>query len=115
MTVAFNLLMVVTLFRSCSRPRRPDMQRHAMNALVNDFQNRRDTIAAWRHHLHKHPERSLEEAETAKYIAGLVRSWGYDVVEGVGQYGVVASLTAGRRDAALSRWGDDGRGRQLGD
>ena len=56
-----------------------------MNALVNEFKDRLETIKAWRHHLHKHPELSLEEAETAKYIADLVKSWGYDVVEGIGQ------------------------------
>ena len=67
-----------------------------MNALVNEFKDRLETIKAWRHHLHKHPELSLEEAKTAKYIADLVRSWGYEVVEGIGKYGVVASLTAGK-------------------
>ena len=76
-------------------PQRPQTRRHAMNALVNEFKGRLETIKAWRHHLHKHPELSLEEAKTAKYIADLVRSWGYDVVEGIGKHGVVASLTAG--------------------
>ena len=46
-----------------------------MNALVNEFKDRLETIKAWRHHLHKHPELSLEEAKTAKYIADLVKSW----------------------------------------
>jgi hippurate hydrolase len=66
-----------------------------MNALVREFDGRLETIKAWRHHLHKHPELSFEEANTARYIADLVKSWGYEVVEGVGKYGVVASLTAG--------------------
>jgi hippurate hydrolase len=66
-----------------------------MNALVREFDSRLEAIKVWRHHLHKHPELSFEEASTAKYIADLVKSWGYDVVEGVGKYGVVASLTAG--------------------
>ena len=67
-----------------------------MSALVNEFKDRLETVKAWRHHLHKHPELSLEEARTATYIADLVRSLGYEVVEGIGQYGVVASLTAGK-------------------
>ena len=54
---------------------------HVMNALVREFQGRLETIKAWRHHLHKHPELSLQESRTAKYIADLVRSWGYEVVE----------------------------------
>jgi hippurate hydrolase len=66
-----------------------------MNALVKEFDAKLETIKGWRHHMHKHPELSFEEANTARYIADLVKSWGYDVVEGVGKYGVVASLTAG--------------------
>lgn len=66
-----------------------------MNAVLKALESRMDTMTAWRHHLHRHPELSLEEAETARYIADLVKSWGYDVVEGIGQYGIVASLTAG--------------------
>ena len=48
-----------------------------MNPLVDDFKGRLETIKAWRHHFHKHPELSLEEAGTAKYIVDLVGSWGY--------------------------------------
>ncbi len=66
-----------------------------MNAFVKEFESRSEKITGWRHHLHKHPELSFEEAETARYIADMVRSWGYEVVEGIGKYGVVASLTAG--------------------
>ena len=70
-----------------------------MNALVKEFEGRLEQIAGWRHHLHKHPELSLEEANTARFIADLVKSWGYDVAEGVGRHGVVASLTAQRPSA----------------
>ena len=66
-----------------------------MNAIVKEFESRLDTIAGWRHHIHRHPELSLEEAKTAQYIAGLLKSWGYEVVEGIGRHGVVASLTVG--------------------
>ena len=67
-----------------------------MTALVNEFTARLEAIKAWRHHLHKHPELSLAESETARYIADLVTKWGYDVAEGVGGHGIVASLTAGK-------------------
>jgi hippurate hydrolase len=66
-----------------------------MNPVVEDVAGRLETIKGWRHHLHRHPELSFEEAETSRYIADLVRSWGYDVVEGVGKYGIIASLTVG--------------------
>lgn len=66
-----------------------------MTALVKEFESRLEQIKGWRHHLHKHPELSLAEEKTARFIADLVKSWGYDVAEGVGQHGIVASLTAG--------------------
>ena len=72
-----------------------------MNALVEEFTGRLDTIKAWRHHLHTHPELSLEESKTARFIADLVTSWGYDVAEGVGKHGVVASLTVGSGTKAI--------------
>ena len=68
---------------------------------LDQLRSRADAIKGWRHHLHRHPELSLEEAETATYIAGLVRSWGYEVAEGVGRHGVVASLTAGAGGRAI--------------
>jgi len=72
-----------------------------MTARVDEFTDRLETIKAWRHHLHQHPELSLEERETAAYIVGLVRSWGYDVADGVGGHGIVASLTAGTGTKAI--------------
>lgn len=72
-----------------------------MNALVEHFTGRLETIKGWRHHLHTHPELSLQEAGTAAFIAGLVKSWGYDVAEGVGQHGVVASLRVGDGTKAI--------------
>jgi hippurate hydrolase len=50
---------------------------------------------AWFEHLHRHPELSMQEQETAAYIAGLVRQWGYEVETGVGKHGIVASMTVG--------------------
>ena len=66
-----------------------------MNAFVKEFEARLESIKAWRHHLHQHPELSFEEVNTARYIADLVKSWGYDVVEGIGKHGVIASMTVG--------------------
>ncbi len=72
-----------------------------MNALVKEFEGRLEQIAGWRHHLHKHPELSSEEENTARFIADLVKSWGYDVAEDVGQHGIVASLSAGNGTKAI--------------
>ncbi len=49
----------------------------------------------WMDHIHEHPELALQETETAKYIAEKVKSFGYDVAEGIGKTGIVASMTLG--------------------
>jgi hippurate hydrolase len=66
-----------------------------MNPTVKEFETKLNTIQAWRHYMHQHPELSFEEVNTSKYISDMVRSWGYDVAEGIGGHGVVASLTVG--------------------
>ena len=54
------------------------------------------TLTAWRHHLHSIPEIGLQETRTAAYVAGLLRGFGLEVVEGVGGTGVVATLRGTR-------------------
>lgn len=55
----------------------------------------RALIREWFEHLHRNPELSMREEKTARYIADLVRSWGYDLATGIGGHGVVASMTVG--------------------
>jgi amidohydrolase len=43
-----------------------------------------------RRHLHRHPELSGHEQQTAALVAGELRRWGWEVREGVGRTGVVA-------------------------
>lgn len=60
-------------------------------------------VIAWRRHLHRHPELSNREAETARLVAGHLRSLGLDEVRtGIAGHGVVGVL---RGTAA----GGDGR------
>ena len=48
-------------------------------------------IISWRRHLHEHPELGYEVHETARFVAEKLREFGADeVVEGIGQTGVVA-------------------------
>lgn len=49
----------------------------------------------WMDHMHQCPELAMREAETSKFIAEKVKSFGFDVVEGVGETGIVASMTLG--------------------
>jgi amidohydrolase len=45
-----------------------------------------------RRHLHRHPELSGHEQQTAALVAGELRRWGWQVSEGVGRTGVLAEL-----------------------
>lgn len=72
-----------------------------MNPIVQKLEEYRSQIEEWFEHLHQNPELSMKEAQTAEYIADLVRSWGYQVVTGVGKYGIVASLKAGNSNKAI--------------
>jgi amidohydrolase len=52
-----------------------------------------------RRHLHRHPELSGHEQQTAALVAGELRRWGWEVREGVGRTGVTAEL--GPQDGPL--------------
>ena len=52
-----------------------------------------------RRHLHRHPELSGHEQQTAALVAGELRRWGWEVREGVGRTGVTAEL--GPREGPL--------------
>ena len=56
-----------------------------------------------RRHIHRHPELSGHEQQTAALVAGELRRWGWQVREGVGRTGVLAELAPPRAplDAAL--------------
>ena len=53
--------------------------------------------------LHRHPEIGFEEKATARLVAGCLRGWGLDVVEGIAATGIVATLH-----------GRGGKGRSIG-
>ena len=72
-----------------------------MNMLLNTLTADQPQMQSWRHHLHRHPELAFDEHQTASFIAGLLRTWGYEVTEGIGQTGVVASLKVGEGRHAI--------------
>jgi amidohydrolase len=49
-------------------------------------------LTAWRRHLHAHPGLTLQEGETAAFVATRLREMGVEVTEGVGGHGVVGVL-----------------------
>ncbi len=72
-----------------------------MNTLLNTLNADQEQMKSWRHHIHSYPELAFDEHQTASYIASLLRGWGYDVTEGVGQTGVVATLKVGDGKQAI--------------
>src|SRR5919202_7044963 len=53
------------------------------------------TLTAWRRHLHAHPGLTLQEGETAAFVAARLREMGVEVTEGVGGHGVVGTIRRG--------------------
>ncbi len=72
-----------------------------MNPILKALEADRDQMTEWFEHMHRNPELSMREEKTARYIADTVRGWGYDVEEGIGKYGIVASMTVGESDKAI--------------
>ena len=72
-----------------------------MNARLQCFCQLADLSgsAGWmtqtRRHIHQHPELSFKEEHTAALVSKNLKSWGWDVTEGVGGHGVVGTLTCG--------------------
>ena len=56
----------------------------------------RPALATIRRDIHAHPEMGMEEERTSRLVAETLRGWGLDVTEGIGRFGVVATLK-GRR------------------
>ncbi|GGB23040.1 amidohydrolase [Tistrella bauzanensis] len=68
----------------------------------------RSHIEAWlpemislRHHLHRHPELSFQEHDTAALVADRLTGWGYEVHQGLAGTGVVGTLRLGDGPASV--------------
>ena len=59
-----------------------------MTSILEALEANHDLMREWFEHLHRHPELSMREAETARYIADTVGQWGYEVETGVGKHGI---------------------------
>ncbi len=69
--------------------------------ILNGVNKLHDEMKEWMGHLHQCPELALMETKTAIFIAEKLKSWGYDVVEGIGKIGIVASMTVGKGNKAI--------------
>ncbi len=72
-----------------------------MSSILDGLRAGHDQMKEWFEHMHRAPELSMQEQETAAYIAGIVRQWGYDVETGIGKHGIVASMTVGTSGKAI--------------
>jgi hippurate hydrolase len=69
--------------------------------ILNGVNKLHDEMKEWMGHLHQCPELALQETKTANFIAEKLKSWGYDVVEGIGKTGIVASMTVGKGNKTI--------------
>lgn len=59
-------------------------------------------LKSWMEHMHQMPELAMSETETAKFIVQRLREIGtWEIVEGVGKTGIVASMTVGDSDKSI--------------
>ena len=66
------------------------------DAVLDRIKALQPELAAIRRDIHAHPEMGMEEVRTSALVAETLRGWGLEVTDGVGRYGVVATLK-GRR------------------
>ncbi|MEM8587742.1 MAG: M20 aminoacylase family protein [Pseudomonadota bacterium] len=59
-------------------------------------------LTSFRRDLHAHPELGFEEHRTADLVAEKLAAWGIEVHRGLGQTGVVGTVTAGSGDRAIA-------------
>ena len=72
--------------------------------LISEMEPYRAELTSIRRDIHAHPETAFEEKRTAAVVAEKLRSWGIEVVEGVGKTGVVGTIVgnlAGQRAIGL--------------
>ena len=59
------------------------------------------TMKAWRHDIHRHPELAFEEQRTAAKVAELLTEFGLEVHTSIGNTGVVGALKKGSSERAI--------------
>lgn len=69
--------------------------------LISKIQPMHQEIKSWMDYLHQYPELAMTEYKTSNFIAEKLKSFGYEVVEGIGKTGVVASMKIGENDKSI--------------
>jgi hippurate hydrolase len=69
---------------------------------LGDLSGAAGFLSATRQHIHRHPELSFQEADTAALVARHLAEWGWQVSTGVGGHGVVGSLRVGSSNRSVA-------------
>src|SRR5690625_876409 len=72
-----------------------------MKNIIKKMQANQKEMEEWFEHMHRNPELSMQEEQTARYLADILRQWDYEVETGIGRHGIVASLTVGDSDRSI--------------
>jgi amidohydrolase len=59
------------------------------------------TLTAWRHHLHAHPELTSHEVNTAAFVCEKLKDLGIPFTSNIGGHGVVATLSRGQSNRSV--------------
>ncbi|WP_428488635.1 M20 aminoacylase family protein [Rhodopila sp.] len=70
--------------------------------IINSIAALHPEMTAWRHHLHAHPELSMQETRTAAMVRAKLAEFGVDeIISGMATHGVVGVVRAGSSDRAI--------------
>lgn len=72
-----------------------------MANILEHMRANQEQMKEWFEHMHRNPELSMQEDQTAEYIADILRQWDYEVETGIGKHGIVASLSVGDSKKAI--------------
>lgn len=65
----------------------------------NSIQMMQNELAAYRREMHRHPQTSFEETFASDLVAGKLAAWGIPFERGIGQTGIVATITGTKSDS----------------
>src|SRR5690606_41806657 len=69
-----------------------ETRRETMIGHIGELDRLHPDMVRWRRHLHRHPELSFQERDTADFIAGRLAEWGIPVRRGFAGRAVLGGL-----------------------
>lgn len=70
--------------------------------LIKSLKARHQELKEWQEEMHRMPELSMQEENTARFIVEKLKEFGaYEIAEGVGKFGIVASLKVGESNKTI--------------